>query len=85
MEQFTAAHDAAGGDANLRVAAGLCRAMALHARGDAMESAAAKASAAREFAALPRPQDGDIGADCEGWLLCQILRREAEATLPSPR
>jgi tetratricopeptide (TPR) repeat protein len=73
----------APGGLYLDVHADLVLAMAHHRMGRADEAAKAlgKARALMEQSRFPRMESDDLGANFHDWLICQLLRREAEALI----
>jgi tetratricopeptide (TPR) repeat protein len=57
------------------------RAMALERAGRGAEASAALAAALEVLGKLPTVEDGDLGTDCDGWLMSQMALREARAVL----
>jgi hypothetical protein len=67
---------------NERIPAGLYLAMSLHKQGKAPVAAATlKQTLAALDKEVPQPGNPRFGADWHDWLICQTLRREAEALL----
>jgi len=60
-----------------RAVAGFYLAIASREMGESTGSLAALVTAEVDFLRLPRVNDGDIGADTDNWMICQIARREA--------
>ena len=69
-------------DAPMRSAAAQWRAMAAIKLGLHGEAVAARGVAAAEYQKVRRVEDGDLGLVPEGWLICQLARRDAEESPP---
>ena len=57
------------------------RAMALQRTGNSGRATEALAAALAVLKNLPTADDGDLGTDCDGWLIAQIALREARTVV----